>query len=31
MWFNDEARLLSGVAGGLILLSDNSLVFYAEI
>ena len=31
MWFNDEARLLSDVAEGLITSSDNPLVFKADI
>ena len=31
MWFNEGARLLSDVARGLILLSDNPLDFHAEI
>ena len=31
MWFNDEARLLSEVAGSIIVSSDNSSDFHAEI
>ena len=31
MWFNEGARLLSNVAGNLILSSGNPLDFHAEI
>ena len=31
MWFNDESRLLSDVAEGLITSSENPLVFKADM